>query len=240
MALVIGNSGYQHVSNLPNPKNDATDMAVTLERLGGDLLVLGPAELEQPAPIPLPVGVRDSAEDLVLFDHFEGVPVARLAAALVADLKQLAGLAGGEHHSPGIRERAGHLLLAVDVLASLETGDGVLGVHPVGRGDNHRDEVALLVEHLIRAIFALDEPRVCRSHMHGQILDEALKVLGFGHEVRFTTHFYEDTNFSAGMDVRLGDADTAILWYRPEDAETYRMIYGDLSVADVAPENLPQ
>jgi len=44
----------------------------------------------------------------------------------------------------------------------------------------------------------------------------------------------------AGEDVKFGDAGTPIFWYRPEGAETYRVIYGDLSVKDVAPENLPK
>jgi len=44
----------------------------------------------------------------------------------------------------------------------------------------------------------------------------------------------------AGNDVKLGEADKAIFWYRPEGSETYRVIYGDLSVKDVAPENLPK
>jgi hypothetical protein len=43
----------------------------------------------------------------------------------------------------------------------------------------------------------------------------------------------------AGNGVKLGDADTAIFWYRPEGSETYRVIYGDLRVEDVLPENLP-
>jgi formylglycine-generating enzyme required for sulfatase activity len=34
VALVIGNSGYQNVPALPNPANDATDIAASLERLG--------------------------------------------------------------------------------------------------------------------------------------------------------------------------------------------------------------
>ena len=42
----------------------------------------------------------------------------------------------------------------------------------------------------------------------------------------------------AGKDVKLGDADTAIFWYRPEGSETYRVIYGDLSVKDLAPDSL--
>lgn len=44
----------------------------------------------------------------------------------------------------------------------------------------------------------------------------------------------------AGENVKHGDADTAIFWYQPSGSETYRVIYGDLSVKDVAPENLPQ
>jgi outer membrane lipoprotein-sorting protein len=44
----------------------------------------------------------------------------------------------------------------------------------------------------------------------------------------------------AGKNVKYGDAETAIFWYQPSGSETYRVIYGDLSVKDVAPENLPQ
>lgn len=44
----------------------------------------------------------------------------------------------------------------------------------------------------------------------------------------------------AGAGVKLGDAQKVIFWYRPKGSETYRVIYGDLSVKDVAPENLPQ
>jgi outer membrane lipoprotein-sorting protein len=43
-----------------------------------------------------------------------------------------------------------------------------------------------------------------------------------------------------GKDVKLGDADTPVFWYRPKDSETYRVIYGDLNVKDVTPENLPK
>jgi hypothetical protein len=44
----------------------------------------------------------------------------------------------------------------------------------------------------------------------------------------------------AGQGVKLGDADTPIFWYRPEGSEIYRVIYGDLRVEDVSPENLPK
>ena len=43
-----------------------------------------------------------------------------------------------------------------------------------------------------------------------------------------------------GENVKLGDAESPVCWYRPEGSETYRVIYGDLSVKDVAPANLPK
>jgi uncharacterized caspase-like protein len=45
VALVVGNSAYQNVSPLPNPKNDALLMADTLKRLGF-VLVGGGAEVD--------------------------------------------------------------------------------------------------------------------------------------------------------------------------------------------------
>jgi hypothetical protein len=44
----------------------------------------------------------------------------------------------------------------------------------------------------------------------------------------------------AGSGVKVGEADKAIFWYLPDGAGTYRVIYGDLSVKDVAAENLPK
>jgi len=42
-----------------------------------------------------------------------------------------------------------------------------------------------------------------------------------------------------GEDVTLGDATKAVCWWRPAGSSTYRVIYGDLSVRDVAPDDLP-
>lgn len=42
-----------------------------------------------------------------------------------------------------------------------------------------------------------------------------------------------------GKDVAFGDAETPIFWYRPQGSETYRIIYGDLHIDDVAPAALP-
>lgn len=43
-----------------------------------------------------------------------------------------------------------------------------------------------------------------------------------------------------GKGVKLGDGATPIFWYKPRSAATYRVIYGDLRVEDVAKENLPE
>jgi hypothetical protein len=43
-----------------------------------------------------------------------------------------------------------------------------------------------------------------------------------------------------GEDVRLGDATRAVCWWKPAGSKTYRVIYGDLSVRDIAPEDLPK
>jgi len=44
----------------------------------------------------------------------------------------------------------------------------------------------------------------------------------------------------AGKGVKLGDADKIIFWYQPQGSNTYRAIYGDLRVAEVAEEDLPK
>lgn len=43
----------------------------------------------------------------------------------------------------------------------------------------------------------------------------------------------------AGKGVKRGAADTPVFWYKPEGSETYRVVYGDLDVRDVATEDLP-
>jgi hypothetical protein len=40
--------------------------------------------------------------------------------------------------------------------------------------------------------------------------------------------------------VKLGDRDKIIFWYRPDKADKYRAVYGDLHVADVTADQLPE
>jgi hypothetical protein len=44
----------------------------------------------------------------------------------------------------------------------------------------------------------------------------------------------------AGKDVKLGDANTAIFWYRPAGSQTYHVIYGDLTVKEANEPDLPR
>jgi len=44
----------------------------------------------------------------------------------------------------------------------------------------------------------------------------------------------------AGENVKHGDSEKPVFWYKPEGSDTYRVVYGDLSVKDVAPSDLPQ
>ncbi len=41
-----------------------------------------------------------------------------------------------------------------------------------------------------------------------------------------------------GKGVTLSDADREVFWYRPKGSQTYQVIYGDLSVREVAKEDL--
>ena len=50
----------------------------------------------------------------------------------------------------------------------------------------------------------------------------------------------ESNSHYSGENVKHGDAETPIFRYQPAGSQTYRVIYGDLSVKDVSPDDLPQ
>jgi hypothetical protein len=43
-----------------------------------------------------------------------------------------------------------------------------------------------------------------------------------------------------GEDVKFGDANTPVCWWKPPGSKTYRVVYGDLSIRDVEPNDLPE
>jgi len=68
--------------------------------------------------------------------------------------------------------------------------------------------------------------------------EESLKLAQFSAGMFMLLHLNKTAHY-AGKGVKLGDADTAIFWYKPKGAETYKVIYGDLTIKDVAEEDLP-
>jgi len=59
--------------------------------------------------------------------------------------------------------------------------------------------------------------------------------------IMFVTQLPAGSNWRyAGENVSYGEAETPIFWYKSAGSETYRVIYGDLSIRDTAAENLPK
>ena len=57
----------------------------------------------------------------------------------------------------------------------------------------------------------------------------------------FVSKLPKDSNWRyMGENVKFGTSDKAIFWYMPKGSQNYRVIYGDLSVREVSPENLPK
>jgi len=65
----------------------------------------------------------------------------------------------------------------------------------------------------------------------------SLNMMPTGHFVE--DHTEKDSFRYLGKGVKLGDKDRIICWYKLKGLSTYRAVYGDLSVKDVAPEDLP-
>ena len=67
IALVIGNSAYQNTPELKNPKNDATDMAASLRRLGFEVFEGHDLDKRSMERMIRQFGVKLSGADLALF-----------------------------------------------------------------------------------------------------------------------------------------------------------------------------
>ena len=66
VALVIGNSAYRHVPALPNPRNDASDVAASLERLGFAVRRIDDAGFEQMRRALLEFGTAARGADMAI------------------------------------------------------------------------------------------------------------------------------------------------------------------------------
>ncbi|MBN2180522.1 MAG: hypothetical protein JW715_01310 [Sedimentisphaerales bacterium] len=76
----------------------------------------------------------------------------------------------------------------------------------------------------------------------GQESEEEVKqgALQMTRGIMFVMKLSAESNWRyAGENIQFGDSNTPIFWYLPPDSGIYRVIYGDLTVKDVASENLP-
>lgn len=86
-------------------------------------------------------------------------------------------------------------------------------------------------------------PDVARQLQEMDLSSEEQIALGqtIQNYLLFTRFFQGEGEWTyRGQGIMLGEAETPIFWYRPKDSATYRVIYGDLHVEDVAGENLPR
>ena len=92
-----------------------------------------------------------------------------------------------------------------------------------------------------------EKPKKDRTAAEQKLLDTEDHYMMAGLNAMPTGHFVEEHTVEKsfrylGKGVKLGDKDRIVCWYRLKDAKdpkTYRVVYGDLSVKDVAPEYLP-
>ena len=69
--------------------------------------------------------------------------------------------------------------------------------------------------------------------------DEEAKKSSLGCE--FIERLPEGSDYQyVGEDVKFGDANTPVCWWKPPDSKTYRVVFGDLSIHDVEPNDLPE
>lgn len=70
--------------------------------------------------------------------------------------------------------------------------------------------------------------------------DQMQHAMKMARGIVFVTSLPAENHWTyVGENVKYGDGQTPICWYQPIGSQTYRVIYGDLSVKDVAPEDLP-
>ncbi len=79
------------------------------------------------------------------------------------------------------------------------------------------------------------------GQIEGSVQEKTDLGMQYGRAVLFIQLLGQQGEYRyAGKDVALGDADTAVLWYRQGDTKTYRVIYGDLHTEELGLDRLPQ
>ena len=119
-----------------------------------------------------------------------------------------------------------------DFVESLRIGAQILGdgqfPDNVNTG-NLMQQVGLLQEKVtVMDCPAEEKGQICMAFAKGLLFIQMFEAHGTGQ-----WHY-------AGEGVKFGDKETPVFWYQPKDSDTWRVIYGDLSVKDVSADNLPK
>ena len=119
LALVIGNSGYRHVTPLANPVNDATDIAAKLKSLQFDVLLATDADQPRMSALLEEFRTRVTREHIALvFYAGHGVTVNRESFLLPVDTPEVIELDDKGEPRPEAVSR--QLVSMASVLAPLE------------------------------------------------------------------------------------------------------------------------
>jgi len=106
-----------------------------------------------------------------------------------------------------------------DVVGLLRIWSKVTGAFPKGLTPDH------LVKELVK------REKECSK-------EDMKKLAGYMQQTVILLVLHPEARY-AGEGVKVGDAKTAVFWYQPKDSETYKVVYGDLTVKDVAEDDLP-
>ena len=86
-----------------------------------------------------------------------------------------------------------------------------------------------------------DVPKIRKlalQHSQEQNVENAMK---FAHGWIFFRLLKPENDWHyVGKGVKFGDAESPVCWYKPTGSQTYRVIFGDLTVKDVLPKDLPK
>ncbi|MFC1766274.1 hypothetical protein ACFL6U_29885 [Planctomycetota bacterium] len=144
-----------------------------------------------------------------------------------------------------------------DHLISMDPPEGyTLGKETIAMGEATEEDLIVTLgfwaEHINQGVFPDSlgvqellslQPELVKTFGTMGGSEEDLTQIGmhYGRSILFLTLLSQQGQWHyAGKGVAWDDADTAVFWYRCGDAKTYRVIYGDLHVEDVALDNLPQ
>lgn len=89
-----------------------------------------------------------------------------------------------------------------------------------------------------------DKVKGDRTAIEQELLETKNYYKSIGLNMMPVAHFVEDHTIAnsfkyMGKEVKLGDKNRIVCWYKLKGSNTYRAVYGDLSVKDVEPEDLP-